>query len=75
MQKIFAVFDDESATNNSSEQQPKSLAGDIMEEESLQAQHSLLEEFEGIFKLNKHHPKEDYSTAGSRSRRTECTRN
>ena len=50
MQKIFAVFDDESATNNSSEQQSKCC--DITEEESLQALHLLLEEFEGIFDLN-----------------------
>ena len=50
--KIFAVFDDESATNNSSEQQSKCLAGDITEEESLQALQLLLENFEGIFNLN-----------------------
>jgi hypothetical protein len=50
MQKIFAVFDDDSANNNSSEQQSKCC--DITEEESLQALHLLLEEFEGIFDLN-----------------------
>ena len=51
MQKIFAVFDDESPTNNSSEES-KSSVGDIIEEESSQALHLLLEEFAGIFDLN-----------------------